>query len=184
MFNKNKRRIKRVKKLTGHEFAVKEPLIDSEFYVKLNRYDDLSVLVLSPEDGSYREFIVDVGALVTLFRFVEGRDIEPIENLVKTKDIPYYIKLMSKGSQIITSRENKMYGTVLLANVNKYGDEDGDKSITLRRVAYIPKRDNYLMGVDTISLNMYLAKEVFNKIKQLFKGVDIEIELEGEKFYE
>ena len=167
---------RRIKKLTGHKFFAKDPDLGTEFYVKLNGYSDLSVLVFDPSQKTLREFILDTGGLLAIYQFSEGREITPLESLQHMNKPPYYIKLISKGSQTLSARESRLYAAVLLANVTTYGEDK--KAITLRRAAYLPSKDDFLMGIDTLTLSLDLAQALMDMVKKLFGKKGLEIELE------
>jgi len=174
----NKRKIKRLSK---HTFVAKDPNIGTEFYMKLNTYSDISVLVFDPEHKTFREFIVDASSLMAIYQFVEDKPIKPNTELVKG-ELPYYVKLLAKGSTIMASRVGKLYGSVLLANTAKFGENN--EAITLRRVAYSPSKDNYLLGVDTLSLSLHIATELLDSVMKKFDKNDMILEFEGEEINE
>lgn len=167
-----------IKKLSKHKFVAKDPNLGTEFFLKSNDYSDLSVLVFDPSGKTIREFIVDAPSLVAIYQFTEGKPIDPLNGTVEKGDLPYYVKLLSKGSVIMTARQNKFYGTVLLANTGAFGDNE--TSLTLRRVAYSPRNDNFLIGVDTLALSEQVANLLMQAVYKKFNKNDIMLDFGGE----
>ena len=168
---------RRIKRLTGHEFVGKDENIGIEFYLKINSFSDLSVLVFDPSSKSIKEFILDTGGLLATYQFSEGQEITPLKTLQHMEKPPYYVKLISKGATILSARESRLYASILLASVSEYGTQR-NRALTLRRVAYLPTKEDFLMGVDTLSLSVSISKGIIKKVKKLFNKKGLEVELD------
>jgi hypothetical protein len=170
-----------MKKIFGKEFFYQDPSIQTEFYLGVTAYYDLTITMLDVNANTFREYLVDFNTLREIYLFAREGIINPLPLNNKVETPVHIVKsyLTKDKYLIIASTETSMYGTAIIGNVMEIQrpDSEIEKVLSLKRIAYLPVKNNHVLGIDTIALPMGAAIDMMHLVKKKFKDVDIETDL-------
>jgi hypothetical protein len=172
-----------MKKMYNKVFFYEDPAMGTEFYMGFTEFYDITILMVDVNSGTLREFLTDFKTLRQVYMFVEHGTISPnpLDNKVE-KPLHIVKNYTTRDNmQIILAAETKMYGSTVLGKVMEIqrGEDEVEKVLSLKRVAYLPVMKNSVLGIDTMAIPQEAAGLLIEKIKKLFKSVDIETDLSG-----
>lgn len=180
MFKRNKDKL--IKKLSGHElFSHDKDNSDYKFYARLNDMYDISVLVFHPKDKTFREFIVDTASFLAIYEFAEDENFTVHKRFVNPGARPAPVRpLIEKEKyKVIKTGDSKIIKSYVVAKMVEYrSKEDKIKALDLKRFVVKPSEGSPIVGMDSLTLPLPAAKDLVDKVKELFKGHDIEFDLE------
>lgn len=180
-----KREDKLLYKLSGHKLFYNDVNGSKyKFYGKLNSMYDISVLVYHPEEKTFREFIVDTASFLALYEFAKDENFTVHRRFVNAKGSkpnPVRTLMDTQNYSLIKTGDSKIVKSFVLAKMVEFGAEDDrQKGLDLKRLVVKPTVGSPLIGMDTLTMPIEIAQEFVEFVKGLFKGIDIELDLEGE----
>jgi hypothetical protein len=172
-----------MKKFYKKTFFYRDPDMGTEFFLSRTSYYDLTIMMYDTQAGTFREYLIDFSTLREIYLFsAEGLiSPDPLQNKTETM-IPIVKHYVSKDKMsIIKSGSSDMYGYAVLGKAIKFQRDEAEEQevLSLKRVAYLPFVGNTVLGIDTMALPREAATVFIDKVKTMFKGVDIELDLEG-----
>ena len=180
---KDTARRKAFKKYFKKEFFYKDPHLGTEFYVGQTPFFDLTIMMYDTQAETVREFLVDFHTLKEIYMFAKHGIINPDPLQNKAERMIHTIKnyTTKDGMSIIKSNLSEVYGSAVLGKVMSFMREDKEEAVlSLKRLAYLPRNKDHLMGIDTMAIPKEAAELLVEKVQKLFKNVDIDIDLEGD----
>lgn len=168
-----------MKKLIGHKIFYTDKDTGFSFYARLTEFYDLSIIAYNKKDQVVRQFMADFGTVAAMHQFANDKPLTAIDRLVQLKtNLPSIVtKYIDKeGMTLIRSVSSKFVNSAVVASLKAYG-ENQTPAIFLKRVAWTPTNRSVL-GIDTLALPLPAVVEFTKYMKKLFKGVDLEYELE------
>jgi hypothetical protein len=171
----------RMKKLTGHKKFYHDDTMDFTFYMKMTEFFDLSVIAFDNRTQNIRQFMVDYASLKAMYDFVDGKPIRPVNKLIDKQPFPSVVRNYMEKDQmlLIRSANSKIASNAVVVQKHTFGVGKED-SISFKRVAWtMPNRS--VIGIDTLALPLKGVKAFLEKVQKLFKGVDLEYELNEEE---
>jgi hypothetical protein len=141
-----------MRKLIGHKLFYTDKETNFSFYARLTPFYDLSIIAYNKQDQVVRQFMADFGTTI----------------------VTKYID--KEGMILIRSVSSKFVNSAVVASLKAYGEKQ-TPAIFLKRVAWTPTNRSVL-GIDTLALPLPAVVEFTKYMKKLFKGVDLEYELE------
>jgi len=173
---------KLIKKLSGHElFYHDKDYSDYKFYTKLNSMYDISLLVYHPKELTFREFILDIASFITLYEFATQGDFSVHSRFVKPGARPMAIRplIELENYRLIKTGESKIIKSYIVAKVTEFKTKDDTlEALDLKRFVVKPVKGSPIIGADSITIPKDAAVELIQKVKTMFKEIDIDIELE------
>lgn len=174
-----------MKKMYNKVFFYEDPKMGTEFYMSRTNYYDLTILMYDTQAGTFREYLIDFNTMKEIFSFHRHELINPNPLNNKAEKMIHIVKqyVDKDNMKIIKSNASDMYGYAVLGKVMTFKpEEDKEETVlSLKRVAYLPFAKNSVLGIDTMALPKPAADIFVDKVKKMFKDVDIEIDLEGEE---
>jgi hypothetical protein len=171
-----------MKKLTGHKKFYHDEATGFSFYGKLGAFYDISVIIYNHESKSIRQYMVDYATLFAINNLVEGEPITPIERMLQLKTVPALVnKYVDKQHMhLIRTVNSKIVKTAVVAKIDIYGEgENTGQAISFKRIAWAGRSN--ILAIDTMALPEEGARAFMKFIKKMFKGVDLELELNPNK---
>ena len=171
-----------MKKLIGHKIFYNDKETGFSFYARLSEFYDISVLAYNKKDQVIRQFMIDFGSLAAIHQFANDKPLTAIDRLVQMKtNLPSIVnKYIDKdGMTLIRSVKSKFVNSAVVASAKLFG-ENQTPAIYLKRIAWTPQNRSVL-GIDTLALPLPAVEKFTLYMKKLFKGVDLEYELEESK---
>ena len=168
-----------MKKLIGHKIFYNDKDTGFSFYARLSEFYDISVLAYNKKDQVIRQFMIDFGSLAAIHQFANDKPLTAIDRLVQMKtNLPSIVnKYIDKdGMTLIRSVKSKFVNSAVVASTKLFG-ENQTPAIYLKRIAWTPQNRSVL-GIDTLALPLPAVEKFTLYMKKLFKGVDLEYELE------
>ena len=168
-----------MKKLIGHKIFYNDKETGFSFYARLSEFYDISVLAYNKKDQVIRQFMIDFGSLAAIHQFANDKPLTAIDRLVQMKtNLPSIVnKYIDKdGMTLIRSVKSKFVNSAVVASTKLFG-ENQTPAIYLKRIAWTPQNRSVL-GIDTLALPLPAVEKFTLYMKKLFKGVDLEYELE------
>ena len=168
-----------MKKLIGHNIFYNDKETGFSFYARLNQFYDISILAYNKKDQVIRQFMIDFGSLAAIHQFANDKPLTAIDRLVQMKtNLPSIVnKYIDKdGMTLIRSVKSKFVNSAVVASTKLFG-ENQTPAIYLKRIAWTPQNRSVL-GIDTLALPLPAVEKFTLYMKKLFKGVDLEYELE------
>lgn len=168
-----------MRKLIGHKIFYTDKETGFSFYARLTEFYDLSIIAYNKNDQVIRQFMADFGTVAAMHQFANDKPLTAIDRLVQLKtNLPSIVnKYVDKeGMTLIRSVSSKFVNSAVVASLKAYG-EKATPAIFLKRVAWVPENRSVL-GIDTLALPLPAVIEFTKYMKKLFKGVDLEYELE------
>jgi len=168
-----------MKKLIGHKIFYNDKETGFSFYAKLSEFYDISILAYNKKDQVVRQFMIDFGSLAAIHQFANDKPLTAIDRLVQMKtNLPSIVnKYIDKdGMTLIRSVKSKFVNSAVVASTKLFG-ENQTPAIYLKRIAWTPQNRSVL-GIDTLALPLPAVEKFTLYMKKLFKGVDLEYELE------
>lgn len=179
MFRKNEDKL--IKKLSGHDmFFHDKEYSKYKFYTRLNDMYDISVLVYHPEDKTFREFIVDIASFLAIYEFAEDGNFNIHKRFVKPGARPGAVRplIENENYSLIKVGDSKIIKSYIVAKLAIF--KSGEKNLMaldLKRLVVKPVQGSPLVGMDSLTLPHAAAKELVIRVKEMFKGIDIELDL-------
>ena len=170
------------KKIIGHKLFYTDKETGFSFYARLTEFYDISILSYNKKDQVVRQFMADFGSVAAMHQFVKDRPLTAIDRLVQLKtNLPAVVNkyIEKENMRLIRSVKSKFVNSAVVASLKKYG-KDGTPAIFLKRIAWTPKNKS-ILGIDTLALPLEAVKSFTKYMKKLFKGVNLEYELEENK---
>lgn len=170
------------KKLIGHKLFYTDKETGFSFYARLTEFYDISIISYNKGDQVIRQFMADFGSVAAMHQFANGKPLTAINRLVQLKsNLPAIVnKYIEKEKMVlIRSVKSKFMNSAVVASLKSFG-EDRTPAIFLKRIAWAP-RNRSVMGIDTIALPLPAVEKFTKYMKKLFKGVNLEYELEEKK---
>lgn len=155
----------RIKRLSGHRF-IHQDVRGLEYYMKLTDMFDISLLMYSPVDKSYREFIIDYAMFRAIGQFLDKRVIKPHAGLVdlNLKHPSIVDDYVNKGFTIIRKvGDARLANNVMVVKAFEFGE--GVLSLVARRIVYT---DTLIIGMDTAALQEDVCKAIYKGAEKLF----------------
>ena len=168
-----------MRKLIGHKLFYTDKETGFSFYARLTEFYDLSIIAYNKQDQVVRQFMADFGTVAALHQFANDKPLTAIDRLVQLKtNLPAIVtKYIDKeGMTLIRSVSSKFVNSAVVASLKSFGEKQ-TPAIFLKRVAWTPTNRSVL-GIDTLALPLPAVVEFTKYMKKLFKGVDLEYELE------
>ena len=168
-----------MKKLIGHKLFYNDKETGFSFFARLSEFYDISVLAYNKRDQVIRQFMIDFGSLAAIHQFANNKPLTAIDRLVQLKtNLPAIVNkyIDKEGMTLIRSVNSKFVNSAVVASTKTFG-EKGTPAIYLKRVAWTPTNRSVL-GIDTLALPLPAVEKFTLYMKKLFKGVDLEYELE------
>jgi hypothetical protein len=171
-----------IKKLTKHvPFYHDVAFSGYRFYAKLNDLYDISILIYHPDEVTVREFIMDSPSFIAAYEFSQDENFSVHKRFTKPGARPSAVRplIEDDGYKLIKVGESKLVKAYTVAKMVEYqGGEYRVKALDLKRIITRPGKGSPLIGTDTMTLPLEAAKELVKTVKDLFKGHNIEIDLE------
>ena len=171
-----------MKKLTGHKLFYHDEATNFSFYGRLGEFFDISVIAYNHDTKSIRQYMVDYASLVAIKNLVDGNPITPISKMLQLKTVPGVVTryVDKEHMHLIRSVDSKIVKTAVVAKISIYGEgTNTGQAIAFKRIAWAGRSN--ILGIDTLALPMAGAVAFMKYIKKLFKGVDLELEMENDK---
>ena len=171
-----------MRKLIGHKLFYNDKETGFSFFARLSEFYDISVLAYNGRDQVIRQFIIDFGSLAAIHQFANDKPLTAIDRLVQMKtNLPSIVNryIDKDGMTLIRSVKSKFVNSAVVASAKTFG-EKGTPAIYLKRIAWTPQNRSVL-GIDTLALPLPAVEKFTLYMKKLFKGVDLEYELEENK---
>ena len=168
-----------MRKLIGHKVFYKDKETGFNFYARLNEFYDISIVAYNPRDQVIRQFMADFGTVAAMHQFVKNKPLTAIDRLVQMKtNLPSIVnKYVDKeGMTLIRSVKSKFVNSAVVASTKAFGEKQ-TPAIFLKRIAWTPQNRSVL-GIDTLAMPLPAVEEFTKYMKKLFKGVNLEYELE------
>ena len=168
-----------MRKLIGHKLFYTDKDTGFSFYARLTEFYDLSIIAYNKKDQVVRQFMADFGTVTAMHQFANDKPLTAIDRLVQLKtNLPSIVtKYIDKeGMTLIRSVSSKFVNSAVVASLKSFGEKQ-TPAIFLKRVAWTPTNRSVL-GIDTLALPLPAVVEFTKYMKKLFKGVDLEYELE------
>ena len=168
-----------MKKLIGHNIFYNDKETGFSFYAKLSEFYDISILAYNKKDQVVRQFMIDFGSLAAIHQFANDKPLTAIDRLVQMKtNLPSIVNryIDKDGMTLIRSVKSKFVNSAVVASTKLFG-ENQTPAIYLKRIAWTPQNRSVL-GIDTLALPLPAVEKFTLYMKKLFKGVDLEYELE------
>jgi len=168
-----------MRKLIGHKLFYADKETGFSFYARLSEFYDISVLAYNDKDKVIRQFMIDFGSLAAIHQFANNKPLTAIDRLVQLKtDLPSIVNkyVEKEGMTLIRSVNSKFVNSAVVASAKAFGEKQ-TPAIYLKRVAWTPLNRSVL-GIDTLALPLPAVEKFTLYMKKLFKGVDLEYELE------
>ena len=168
-----------MRKLIGHKLFYTDKETNFSFYARLTQFYDLSIIAYNKQDQVVRQFMADFGTVAAMHQFANDKPLTAIDRLVQLKtNLPSIVtKYIDKeGMNLIRSVSSKFVNSAVVASLKSFGEKQ-TPAIFLKRVAWTPTNRSVL-GIDTLALPLPAVVEFTKYMKKLFKGVDLEYELE------
>ena len=168
-----------MRKLIGHKLFYTDKETNFSFYARLTQFYDLSIIAYNKQDQVVRQFMADFGTVAAMHQFANDKPLTAIDRLVQLKtNLPSIVtKYVDKeGMTLIRSVSSKFVNSAVVASLKAYGEKQ-TPAIFLKRIAWTPTNRSVL-GIDTLALPLPAVVEFTKYMKKLFKGVDLEYELE------
>ena len=168
-----------MRKLIGHKLFYTDKETNFSFYARLTDFYDLSIIAYNKQDQVVRQFMADFGTVAAMHQFANDKPLTAIDRLVQLKtNLPAIVtKYIDKeGMTLIRSVSSKFVNSAVVASLKSFGEKQ-TPAIFLKRVAWTPTNRSVL-GIDTLALPLPAVVEFTKYMKKLFKGVDLEYELE------
>ena len=168
-----------MRKLIGHKLFYTDKETNFSFYARLTEFYDLSIIAYNKQDQVVRQFMADFGTVAAMHQFANDKPLTAIDRLVQLKtNLPSIVtKYIDKeGMTLIRSVSSKFVNSAVVASLKSFGEKQ-TPAIFLKRVAWTPQNRSVL-GIDTLALPLPAVVEFTKYMKKLFKGVDLEYELE------
>jgi hypothetical protein len=170
-----------MKKLYNKEFFYEDPSLGTEFYLGITVYYDMTILMVDVQANTFREYLVDFNTLREIYMFAKEGLINPFPANNRAEKLIHIVKsyLTKDGYSVIASTDSKMYGSTIIGRVMEIdrGENDFEKVLSLKRIAYLPMKKDHVMGIDTIAIPVSAAIDMMHLVKRRFKDVDIETDL-------
>jgi len=166
-------------KLLAHKLFYNDKETGFSFYARLSEFYDISVLAYNKRDQVIRQFMIDFGSLAAIHQFANNKPLTAIDRLVQLKtNLPSIVNkyIDKEGMTLIRSVNSKFVNSAVVASAKAFG-ENQTPAIFLKRVAWTPQNRSVL-GIDTLALPLPAVEKFTLYMKKLFKGVDLEYELE------
>ena len=168
-----------MRKLIGHKLFYKDKETGFSFFARLSDFYDISVLAYNDKDKVIRQFMIDFGSLAAIHQFANDKPLTAIDRLVQMKtNLPSIVNryIDKDGMTLIRSVKSKFVNSAVVASTKLYG-EGRTPAIYLKRIAWTPQNRSVL-GIDTLAMPLPAVEKFTLYMKKLFKGVDLEYELE------
>ena len=168
-----------MRKLLGHKVFYKDKETGFHFYARLTEFFDISILAYNKKDQVIRQFMADFGTVAAMHQFANNKPLTAIDRLVQMKTNLHSIvnKYIDKeGMTLIRSVKSKFVNSAVVASTKAFGEKQ-TPAIFLKRIAWVPANRSVL-GIDTLAMPLPAVEEFTKYMKKLFKGVDLEYELE------
>jgi hypothetical protein len=168
-----------MRKLIGHKLFYKDKETNFSFFARLSEFYDISVLAYNEKDQVIRQFMIDFGSLAAIHQFANDKPLTAIDRLVQMKtNLPSIVNryIDKDGMTLIRSVKSKFVNSAVVASTKLFG-ENQTPAIYLKRIAWTPTNRSVL-GIDTLALPLPAVEKFTLYMKKLFKGVDLEYELE------
>lgn len=170
------------KKLMGHKLFYTDKETGFSFYARLTDFYDISILAYNKRDQVVRQFIADFGSVAAMHQFVNDKPLTAIDRLIQLKsNLPAIVnKYIEKEKMVlIRSVKSKFTSSAVVASLKAFG-EKRTPAIFLKRIAWTPKNKS-ILGIDTLAMPYEAVIKFTVYMKKLFKGVNLEYELEEKK---
>lgn len=170
------------KKLIGHKLFYTDKETGFSFYARLTEFFDISIISYNKRDQVIRQFMADFGSVAAMHQFVNDKPLTAIDRLVQLKsNLPAVVnKYIEKENMVlIRSVKSRLINSAVVASLKAFG-ENKTPAIFLKRVAWTPKNKS-ILGIDTLAMPFEAVEKFTVYMKKLFKGVDLEYELEEKK---
>lgn len=168
-----------MKKLLAHKRFYTDKDTGFAFYARLTEFYDISILSYNKRDQVIRQFIIDFGSLAAMHQFANNKPLTAIDRLVQMKtNLPSIVTkyIEKEGMTLIRSVKSKFVNSAVVASTKAYGEKQ-TPAMFLKRIAWVPQNRSVL-GIDTLAIPLPAVEEFTKYMKKLFKGVDLEYELE------
>lgn len=179
---RKKRLSKLINKVSGHTLFYEDTEYSGyQFYTKLNDMYDLSVLVFHPEEKTFREYIVDTASFLAIYEFSKDMNFNSHSRFTKPGARPNSVRSLIDDANytLIKVGGSKIIKSYIAAKMVEFTrGEDRVKALDLKRVVVRPEKGSPLVGVDSLTLPYDTAVAFIDFAKDLFKNVDIELDLE------
>jgi len=158
-----------------------------EFYYRKNWMDQFDVTVFDVERKTNRWFMITPPVFYTMIGLArkDDKDLIVFKNNIQKMPKPKLINefLHNHHYTLIAHNVGRFAGETIVAKLGKFGAEDEREDVLLlKRVATVPKKDNIVLGMDTIELPIPGVKILVEDIaNRYFKGVDLELEISEEE---
>jgi hypothetical protein len=170
-----------MKKLYNKTYFYQDPSLGTEFYLGITAYYDMTVLMVDVQANTFREFLVDFNTLREIYLFAKEGIINPFPANNRVEKPIHIVKtyLTRDGFSVIAATDSKMYGSTIIGKVMEIdrGEDNLEKVLSLKRIAYLPMNKDHVMGIDTIAMPVSAAIDMMHVVKSKFKDVDIETDL-------
>jgi len=177
-----KKDYKLINQLSGHElFYDDKDGSGYKFLARLNDMYDISVLVFHPDDKTYREFIVDTASFLAIYEFAEDENFTVHRRFVNPGARPAAVRplIENENYTVIKTGDSKIIKSYIVAKMVEYKHKDEPiKTIDLKRFVVRPAKGSPIVGMDTITMPKPVAESFVEKVRDLFKAVNIEFDLE------
>jgi len=178
----NKKRLtKLIRKLSGHKLFYDDGDNSKyQFYAKLNDMYDLSVLVFHPEEKTFREYIVDTASFLAIYEFAKDMNFNSHARFTKPGARPNSVRSLLDDNYILLKvGDSKIIKSYIVAKMVEFTrDTERVKALDLKRVVLKPQTGSPLLGTDSLTLPYDVAVALVDFAKDLFKNVDIDLDLE------
>lgn len=164
------RRLKQ-KRISGHRFIYHDKQTNYDFFFKVNKLYDISILAFGIDYGTYREFVIDYPIMKAIYFSAKHPEVELnkvaddvfINSEVGTTQI--IADYISEGFTLLAMNgDNRLANVATLAQVMSLGT--GCKTLVARRVVY--KKDGLVLGIDTLALPLEASMAIVNQYNKTF----------------
>lgn len=168
-----------MRKLIGHKIFYTDKETGFAFYGRLSDFYDISIIAYNKRDQVVRQFMADFGTVAAMHQFANNKPLTAIDRLVQMKtNLPSIVNryIDKEGMTLIRSVKSKFVNSAVVASTKAFGEKQ-TPAIFLKRIAWVPTNRSVL-GIDTLAMPLPAVEEFTKYMKKLFKGVDLEYELE------
>ena len=183
MFLNNRKRL--FKKLYSAKHFYTDDSKRFEFYYRKNWLDQFDISVYDITQKTNRWFMITAPVFVTMVGIDKDEVVKIYKKNIEKSPKPKAANDLLHNHQfkLLSHKIAKFNGETVVCKVGEFGIEDERKKVLLlKRFAFVPERDNLLLGVDTMELPFDGVKAFVKDVKKVFfKDVDIELEISEEE---
>jgi hypothetical protein len=156
-----------------------------EFYYRKNWLDQFDVMVVDVQQNTNRWFMVTAPIFVAMLNLEKDEQLRVYKANIEKSAKPKVANELIHNHQfkLISHKTAKFNGETIIAKLGEFGvEKERQRVLLLKRIAFVPEKDNLILGMDTMEIPFIGINKLVADIKKTyFKNADLEIVDEEEE---